>query len=461
MKNKLHILNLISAVALAVLFVLLGVLGSASTSVYAATTDSKQVIEDLSKDKNFHQNDYPNIADNYSVQVIQMGESKRKDLYVYVYQPSNETVDLTATKVSISYGYSRDGSGLTPKIYNLVLVSTYSVFDKYIVKNFDIPNDGYRYYNIVEIFREYNETADGEQASGDFDKTDIAYSVGQQWLAYDLNGSKHYEMNIFKTLYVDTVLNGSFEFKSGIQWGNLVGAYSYGNCWFYCFNVEEYIIKHIYDADLNYSIDNCSRATGLGLSGETTINSSLKNQTVTLSDSDKMTFKGDGLFGSNCEWNRILSAKDFVKTAEEQGNSFGPARDTILQSQWVFTYLETELRLNASFGTNVEYFSNVYDVGVLRLHFQDITGKVYDLGTVNDLTDPDNNPDAYGSLSFDEFWDMFIKVIGIILLIVFILILIPFIGPVSTVLSIIFNAVWFVISAPIKFLKKLFKKDSR
>ena len=195
MKNKiLNICKLISIVLLSALVVFLGFVDIYGVRLASAET-SAEVLQDLRKDKDFNENDYPYVADDYGLYVFQIAESSNKELFVYAYQPCNDTYDLVGTKISISYGYSLNGAGLTPKLYNLKLVSTSGTLDKYYVQDFTVPNDGDRYYNIVEIFRMVH--SDIDEVDETFPKTDIAYSVGQQWYACDLNNSKHYEMNTF------------------------------------------------------------------------------------------------------------------------------------------------------------------------------------------------------------------------------------------------------------------------
>ncbi len=193
------------------------------------------------------------------------------------------------------------------------------------------------------------------------------------------------------------------------------------------------------------------------------------NQVVTLKDSDKMTYVSPGLGSPYLEWNRILSAEDFIKTAESQGVKINASvRENVLKSQWVFTYLETE-RTEDKYGSSmtggvhhIDNYSDVYDVGLLRLHFQDTSGKHYDLGVVNDLTDPDNiaggGTETDLLKAFGEFWEMFVKAIGLILFVVLLCVLINFIKPVKDIFKSVFKAIKFVISAPFKLLKSIFKK---
>lgn len=467
MENKiLKIYSLISAIFFAVLLCLFCVFGAISSlTVYAA--ESPEVLQDLRRDKDFDESAYPYVADDYSLKVIQIAESANKELFVYAYQPCHDTYDLVGTKISISYGYSLNGTGLTPKLYNLRLISTSGTLDKYYVDGFNIPNDGDRYYNIVEIFRIVN--SDIDEIDEAFPKTDIAYSVGQQWYVCDLNGSKHYEMNTFNTLYVDTVWNDYFTFSDGFTWGDLIKTDKPTDCWFYCFSVEDYVIRHIFDADLNYSIRDVVDTYNPGSIHEITYSNERLNQIIKLKDSDVMSYVSPGLGAPDLTWNRILSSKKFIETAEGQGVKIdATVRENVLKSQWVFTYLETDRkqdRYGSSISGSVRYvdtYNDVYDVGLLRLHFQDVSGNYYDLGVVNDLTDPDNIAGGYTEVdlkkAFEEFWDMFVKIILTIIGIVFLVLLLHFVTPIGGVLKFIFKGIKIVLTAPFKLLKSIFKK---
>ncbi len=442
-------------VILTVLLCLLAVFGAVDfTAVFAET--SAEVLQDLRKDKDFNENDYPYVSDDYGLHVIQIAESSNKKLFVYAYQPCNDTYDLIGTKISISYGYSLNGAGLTPKLYNLRLISTSGTLDKYYVDGFTVPNDGDRYYNIVEIFRMVHTELD--EIDEAFPKTDIAYSVGQQWYCCDLNKSKHYEMNTFETLPVETVFNSSVRVSNGFTFNTLLAIPESCDIWFYCFNQEDYVIKHIYDADLTYSMDYIQKGVDWIFTQDVSITTICTNEILTLKDSDTMTYKGNGLGAREYSWKRIMKSSDFVSTIEDKVGAFSESEKTkILSSQWVFTYKETSY--GKDLATKAEKYYDVYDVGLLRLHFQDISGKHYDLGVVNDLTNPDEIPSVVAGLNFEEFWEMFVKIILSILFIVLLGFLLNFVTPVMGILKFIFKAIKFVISAPFKLLKSIFKKD--
>ena len=235
-----------------VIVLLIGVVSlfGSSISVYAESINNVAVLDDLYADKTFNKDDYPSKNDDYGLYVIQIGESDKKELFIYAYQPSNEAIDLVGSSISISYGFSKDGKDLHPQSYDLELISTNGVFDKYYVKDFEIPNDGNRFYNIVSISRHFNPVVD---KSIDLGQTnDVAYSVGQEWCCYDINNSVKYEMVTFETLEVEIVLNDTMYFPSGLKWSNFVGGFESCDAWYVAFNVNEYVINHIFDADITF-----------------------------------------------------------------------------------------------------------------------------------------------------------------------------------------------------------------
>lgn len=470
-KRIIYIISILLAVILIISSLFIG----GGVGLAHAATSSSEVLADLRKDKDFDESDYPYVKDDYGLYVIQVAESNNKELFIYAYQPCHDTYDLKGTKVSISYGYSVNGAGLSPNLYNLSLISTSGTLDKYYVDGFTVPNDGDRYYNIVEIFRMINVEIDGEQDETN-PKTDKAYPVGQQWYVCDLNDSKHYEMNTFDTLYADTVFTGNFKFQDGITWNDFMWTDFPTDCWFFCFNVEEYVIKHIFDADLFYSIKHILDsygASGIGTSENHDITETdfRYNQVVRLTDKDVMSHSGVGLLAKDFEWNRISSSADFLDKVESQGVTVTDTQlEKIKSSQWVFTFLETE-RSHSSSGSGLvggvpyyfDEYEDVFDVGLLRLHFQDVTGAYYDLGVVNDLTDPDNIADGIGaadfSIMFEDFWELFKKAIYIICGVIGLLLIIPFISPILTILKYILKALFYVVSLPFKLIKSIFKKD--
>ena len=78
------------------------ILSAFSLQVSAETREYSDVLDDLSKDASFNPDNYPAIADDYSLKVIQIAEGSDGELFVYVYQPSGVKGKLRATSINIS-----------------------------------------------------------------------------------------------------------------------------------------------------------------------------------------------------------------------------------------------------------------------------------------------------------------------------------------------------------------------
>ena len=89
--------------ALLCLVLCLGMFTPFLIPVSAAETTYSNVLEDLEKDENFNPADFPENPTDYSLQVITVAEGENGELFVYVYQPSNATKDLRASKINMSH----------------------------------------------------------------------------------------------------------------------------------------------------------------------------------------------------------------------------------------------------------------------------------------------------------------------------------------------------------------------
>lgn len=436
-----------------------------SLSVHAESINNVAVMEDLYEDKTFNKDDYPSVDNDYALYVMQIGESDKKELFIYAYQPSHYAIDLVGSSISISYGFSKDGKDLHPQSYDLELISTNGVFDKYYVKDFEIPNDGNRFYNIVSISRKFNSVIDTSVDMGE--TTEIAYSVGQQWCCYDINNSVKYEMVTFETVEIEITLPDSMYFASGLKWGNFVGAFDSCDAWYIAFNCEEYVIKHIYDADITFDKQAVTENWTAFVGTEYT-KGKIERIPMRLTDEDVCTINNGGLFAKTYNWNRIQTASDFISTCKENK---GDGADEVIQklenSQWVFSFTETERTFLSYDGGYTKTYSEVSNVGILRLHFLDNSGKQYDLGVVSDKVTADNE---YGwgfsgvkdiKEILQDFGDFFQKFLTIALLIVLLVALCfasSIITPIAKLFKFIFKAIVYVLSLPIRLIKWTFNK---
>lgn len=449
---------------------------SASTS----SSDYTDVFDDLSESEDFDIRNYPSltVADvvnddtQVTLEIIQIAESSSKELYLYVYQPLNKVLFFTATSISMSCEFSSNGENLHPVNYDLELVSSYDVFCKYVVKDFVVSDEVYRYYNIVCIRRNFDYTLDDRISGTEDDGNEKAISVGQQWCCYYFNDKLVYEMAKFDTLEIKVKYTGNFEFSDGITWSALVSKLSYGDSWFICFDLKDYIASHIYDADLVYRMRKVKTKQyheALDKLDDVEFGGWSDNIPITLTDADEVTYDGGGLFAKEYTWNRIMSSKDFIKNAEEQKITISDeVKANILNSQWVFSFCETAKTSDIFYsGTIIHYECHlieaydIADVTILRIHFLNYDNKIYNLGVVSDRVNPDNKSDGYGGIDEDwleEWFQKLFMLIGIIVILVLLAVFCPF---VFKILELLLKGVWVIISLPFKLIGKLFKTKNK
>ena len=425
----------------------------------SAATSEGDVLAELTRDPSFTTADYSAVSDDYSLQVMQIGESESGNLYIYVYQPSDATKELVASSVNIYYGFSHNGEGMVPTNYELELVSSSGVFDKYLVKDFSVRSDLDRYYNIVSIYRPFDASID-EPASTGTTKTEMVYPVGQQWYAHWLNGEILYEMNTFKTYQIPRQFVGSVRLSHGLTWGSLIGNLEKCDAWYLAFNEDpNYDIDKIIEANLSFdkSYYRMDPVAGSAYDSKVRVNNQL------LSNTDEMSFAGKGIGGVSVNWNRIMTSQEFVQTVEKQNGAFGTEeRKELLTYDFVFAFCETEYAFNPlGVIANQESYYVVENVSLLRIRFLDTTGKTYDLSVVSDKVSGDNVPEGEVK-GIEGLLEEIMEYLGLLLLIV----VLGFLwNPVSFVLKIlwlvikvVFHFLLWLLSIPIKIFGFFFRR---
>lgn len=440
-----------------------GVISSALT-VRAEELTYSNVLDDLQKDPTFDAATYPDNPEDVSVKLIQIAESDGGQLFLYVYQPSNDTIDLKCTSVSISVGFSSNGQGLSPQFYDLILVSTEGVFDKYLVNGFILPDEAERYYNIVQILREFNAAVDPESDKTEYKDTVCkSYAVGQQWCAYTLNDKLVYEMNTFNTIKLDIVCSATVRVKERITFNNLFGVSSASDIHIVAFKCDEYVIKHIYDAYVEFLRIPYSHfiPTQAGMEEIYTENfDNAEPDDITLTDSSRTEIVGTGLGGKNVSWGRILKKEDFVnKVLENDGKFKDGALDALGEAEWVFSYEETPVS-SSSEGNWYVTEGYVTQGNILRIHFMDIHDNIYDLGVVSDTFKTSGTLAGIDS-DFDDFLkdieNIFYKILALICIIVILILLFtafPVIKAVFSGFAFIFKMLWDLLTLPFRWIFK-------
>ena len=434
--------------------------------VSAEDIEYSNVLEDLRKDKSFDYSKYPSYtyeeltsANKTEVSIIQIAEGFRGELYIYTYQPTNGDLDLTCTSIAMWNEYSLNGKDFSPILYELEVVSKDSVFCKYIVKDFIVSSEAHRYYNISAIYREFNFIVDSNVSGGETNEKAIV--VGQQWYCYTYNDNVMYEMNTFNVLEITPIFTGYGIMFEGYTFKYLLGTYSDCQVWIIAFNVNDYIIEHIYDAELSYK-KQYVEYLGSELKTEGKIEPIYRTLYNYEDNTSVMEYSGEGLFGRKCKWNRIMKANDevdnngFLQIVKAQGGEFSDeAKKKISSSQWVFSYDETAYsEKTVSTASGHKKLVKTYlisELTVLRLYFQDVTGKFYNLGVVMDKTTADTIPDFGLGADYGELTDSLEKLFALISIIVLLLL----IGYLTPILKYLFQALVWIINLPIKLIKSL------
>ncbi len=494
-KDKILIPLLILAIVVASAFVVLNV----TSGIVAQAIDSaSDVLDDLRRDENFTSSDFPSVTDSnderYStVQVFQVAEGSNHDLFLYAYQPADSVIEIELTHVNMwdSYSANNKDAQAQAKLYELELVSTYEVFDKYKVKDYEVSDESKRYYNIVSVYTPYNSVIHGEDRLVNGETNYVAIKVAQQWCAYYFNDNLVYEHVEFKTMEIRIDYDGELLTSEGLTLEKLVlNSHATQMLHYVSFSCDEYTIARIYDADMTYTLETTVTAWTWSLESlDSTVPTSTQTtlgepQNITLYEKDTVTYQGDGLFAQEYKWNRILPSNDtaerkgFVSIMEEQGITFTEtAREKTLQSQWTFAFAESEYTYQDSYYKSdlISYQnwwqkkqSRAVNIGILRLHFVDDRGYEYNLGVVSDLTSSDGIIDGIGKedLSFIEDWlEIIALILGILIIAVLLAVCAPFITPILNVLwwliKMLVKGVWAIVSLPFKAVGALFKGNNK
>ena len=339
---------------------------------YAATTRYSNVLDDLRKDENFDFNNYLNVDDDYSLNVIQIAESTDGELFVYVYQPAALTKPLTATFINMSLSESVGNTSL----FNLTLLNREGVLGKYRVDGVKILNAAERYYNISTIYRDYDDSID----IGSSDESIItgkAYSVGKQYKAITQNGVISYFCKDTETIEIIDPFFDYLVYSNGFKFYT-----SSCHSHYIAFSTDKQI-DTLTEATVTYCAQSYDSTGG-------SVSYGTKEQvTVDLFGTQKGGNSADGWFAKKYEWERIQSVDEFINSEDLKYATINNLRG----KQWVLRFCETSYAKTTSTWVGAiagEKKTLISDVTILRLKFV-YAGHVYDLGAVSDIGHADNN----------------------------------------------------------------------
>lgn len=442
-------------------------------TVSAAVQGYTTALEDLKKDPKFDVNDYPSVSGSNEIQLIHIGEGVDGELYVYTYQPGNATKHYKAKYINMALQSVTD-KNISYKLYSLTWLNSDGVFDKYVVNDFTITTQTYRYYTIAGIYRLYDKSVDSSSSSEAIDTVQCkSFPVGQTWCLYYYNDVLIYEAETMEYVDISVHATGTIRYYDGFS---ILFGTTLNKCdvHYVAFSVENFDIEKIYDADITYTVVPAEFRYVTSTASGTVVKDETKRQIVnkTLTEFDTGSNKGTGLFGKKYTWTRISTVSEFITEVESDSNdSFSDAEKTALNnSDFVFRFLETDYVQKSSYGIITTDYTIVENIGILRLHFLS-KGKVYNLGCVGDLVGTDSTPELDVTIkdnvvnTIEEF-EGYQKIMAVILLILLIVVFTNIIFPIARPLIKIFikgfgfiiEALWNILTIPIRLIFDLKQK---
>lgn len=454
LNKKIH--NFVATLFVILFFVFIFFAGGGVATVYAATSSNTlytNVIDDLKKDSGFKPSNYPENAEDYGLQVIQLAESADKELFIYVYQPSGQTKNFTACSINISTTINDEISFYN---YKLQLLNSSGVFFKYKVNNFTVKTEPTRYYAISSIYRPFDESIDKPASDGNT-VTEVNYNVSKQYCFGEINGKPYVNCVDIETIVVTDKFVGFVRYKDGFKL--YVGAC---DSHFVAFNTDKPIDK-LLEADVYYTMQKYSWSV-VPLQGEKETFGEKSENYAYLKYTDKVEHTGGGLFAGTYKWDRIETTQQFISENDLTQNVYSGAiidvsvankitdegKAALQGKKWVLRFAETSYSLSGypSTGSTFENTTLVGDVTILRLKFE-TDGITYNLGTI------DNKQTGSDKPINSEIFEIIInnrgkRILAILAAILLLIILAP-------LLPYIIKFVVCVISLPFKVITALFK----
>ena len=459
--------------------------------------DSSSVILDLEKSDNFDIKNYPENIKDVSIDVLTVSFDNQLNLYLYTYAPAAQYYDLTAQKASMYFSFTDTHEDINFKLYSLDLISSNGVFSKYQVRNFKVLADKMKYINISEIFRKPIPYVDKVIENGTTDYK--AFEVAKQWKLTNISENKiTVDCVKFDVVDIEVKINGYILLKDGISWGDIIVGVPEKYCKAHLigFDIENYDVTRIYDASLsfikrkrhyetNYSdspyyplefYENIPDPNNLK-SGQKYSLKSPQSCNLKISDIDKVSFSGDGIFSKTYNWNRISRSDVFVDNFKKQGIKFFDSNDNVSnedllkESEFIFAFTETYISFDDLPVQNRNWCSVddyvVANVAILRLHFIDLVEGELNLGVVGDITTGSDKPLGVGDSVGDElekileFLKQFLKILLFILFIILIVVVVANVIPVFNNLFTFSENVSNKIKKTINQTKKYYSKNKK
>lgn len=446
-----------------------GLLCAVAPATYNASAEasSSSVLDDLRLDKNFNESDYPSLAGDYSLDVIQIAESTDGELLIYVYQPAAGKHKTTASSINISIAI--DGAE-DYNNYKLRFLNSDGVFFKYAVEGLTLRQDVLRFYSITAIYRPY----DGDIDSTPNDDNTIeekAYAVGQLWTATTYEDTVLYSCRYLDLITIEEKHIGFIRYsEGGIFFSNNTDSH------YVAFSTDRKI-DDLLEVEMQYKKQAKTSLTIVNtLTGKTTVstnnNGDLETVKLTLTDDD--VFEGGyGLFSEVYKYNRIQTKDEFLRNETVSLDT----QEALEGTEWVLRFAETDytvkhLQTTTYTQEHMTYHTTVTGVVLFRMEFI-YDGVVYNMGVVDNIshgdTTPDNkywDPSISGDWSewfgeFDSFGNAFAwwqwLIIALVAIAVIVLVVV-FIKPITSLIIWLCKGLWWLICAPFRFIRWIVRK---
>lgn len=468
-------LKSIIAIFGATLLVLCSGGAAANSTAFAESSEYSSVIADLRKDEGFNVENYPAVATDYSLTVVQIAESDKGELFLYLYQPSVYSIAMEFTTVRMSTSYD----GGVWQDYKITHLSSSGALSKYKLVDFEVSKKNTRFYNIVCIHRKWDKLLD-EGTFTDNHDAETAMEVAQCWTVTTVNGVVTYSMEQADVVEISKPIFGTVRYKDGQGWLNSYAVDSH----FIAFSVTNWDIDKLLEADVSFS----TAVKKQGVWSSSIQEPEPKTVTVTYKEYGATT--GAHTFNSTKRtWDRIQTGAEFASSCEPLDDD---VRSEVKKMDWVLCYYETDYEnyvggvfgwLNAIgsfFGANSTTSCTVVsDVSILRLKFIS-DGEVYNLGVVSHkggtstIVGDDSTTFWEDVLRAIKSWFSSIPwwvwlIIGIVAVSVGVILLCVFVPSVLPTVIKILQAIgkslvkagkwlWSVVCMPFKWIKSLFAK---
>ena len=428
------------------------------------------VLEDLQRDSTFDTNKYLPIENDYALHVIQVAESIEDELFVYVYQPAHNVIDLIATSIIISNSLDENGNEYYNK-YRLTLVSTNGVFDKYIVNDFSIKStENERYYEITSIFRKPDVC---DYLPADYDLEEISNYVSQRWYITETENSVTYRCDTIETITIAAQYPGYVRYNNGYY---LWSGSGYVDGYYYAFDTDK-LIEDLLEVEMVYDVEYYhNEVDAQHPLGEITDSTTTKRNIIRY---DEYAETSGGLFAPKRTWKRIMLVDDFVNYVEvENGLDLSTeVKENISTCKWVVNFDEfqfyswTDETSTSLVVPSVVTKYSVSNIQPLRFKFR-TDGVTYNLGVIGDSVTPDDQPSNENTTSKEsieeyfkqqmelssEWFEKILMLVGILILVIILAYCMPVVKVIFNALfkaiKVIFKLIWSVITAPVKLIKK-------